>query len=179
MCLFDYRISFHSKNDTKSSSNKIDCRMKRDSSTIVEDNSKRQKISHDHQSSKSQEDVNMKDVTLPISMEEIEFHREILQRKHQTYCKFLVKEENVQSSLKEMFWNLVVITASDEAQREYYESQLRDRIDRNEIPSFVKYHVISDPIGPKFGSGGSTMLVLDFLQKTYPNEIANCMQIIF
>jgi hypothetical protein len=142
--------------------------MKRESPVNANgDNNKRQK--YESKSNNNNNDQ-LKDVTLPISMEEIQFHRDTLQRKHQHYCKFL--GGNIPTD--ELFWNLVVITASDQPQKEYYESQLRDRIDRNEIPSTVKYHVVADPPGPKFGSGGSTMFVLDFLQKLYPNEISNC-----
>ncbi|KAG8438459.1 hypothetical protein GDO86_008948, partial [Hymenochirus boettgeri] len=69
------------------------------------------------------------------------------------------------------FWNLVVITASDEVQERAYHHQLKDKIKKKELPLGVQYHVISDPPGPKIGNGGSTLYVLQRLQQMYPKEL--------
>ncbi|RUS20665.1 L-fucokinase-domain-containing protein [Jimgerdemannia flammicorona] len=80
-----------------------------------------------------------------------------------SYCEILsskTKEEH-------RFWDVVVITACDDVQKQAYELQVQQRIKDGEIPMFVKYHVIADPPGPKIGSGGSTFIVLKFLREHY------------
>ena len=97
--------------------------------------------------------------------EEIEFHRQHLQHKHSLYCKILSQTEpNI------AFWDLVVVTAADKDQKAYYETQLNERLQRNEIPKQTRYLVIADPPGPKIGSGGATFYVLDFLHNNIPKK---------
>ncbi|CAH1776591.1 unnamed protein product [Owenia fusiformis] len=83
-------------------------------------------------------------------------------------------------SVKEIdipFWDVVVITASDDAQREAFQLQVFDKLQRKEIPSDVPYHVIADPEGPKIGSGGSTFHVLEELENMY-GDILSTLKII-
>jgi len=49
------------------------------------------------------------------------------------------------------YWDIVVLTASDDDQRAAYDIQIKEKLDRKEIPSGVGYHVFSDPPGPRIG----------------------------
>lgn len=49
------------------------------------------------------------------------------------------------------FWDLVVLTAVDDNQREAYELQISEKLERKEIPLGIPYHVFSDPPGAKIG----------------------------
>jgi fucose-1-phosphate guanylyltransferase len=89
------------------------------------------------------------------------------------------------------FWDVVVITAIDDAQKEYYEQQIQVKLSRREIPrctkycvffflglslihELIRYHVIPDPKGVKIGCGGATLYVLQFLEKEYGPKFENC-----
>lgn len=49
------------------------------------------------------------------------------------------------------FWDVVVVTAADESQREAYELQISGKVDRKELPLGTQYKVFSDPPGCKIG----------------------------
>lgn len=49
------------------------------------------------------------------------------------------------------FWNVVVITAVDQNQRQAYELQIREKLERKEVPLGIHYKVFSDPPGCKIG----------------------------
>lgn len=49
------------------------------------------------------------------------------------------------------FWDVVVLTAVDAEQREAYELQVLQKVDRKELPRGVGYKVFSDPPGYKIG----------------------------
>lgn len=68
------------------------------------------------------------------------------------------------------FWNIVVITALDESQKNAYEIQLQAKLARGELPLGVKYHVFYDPPGPKIGNGGSFLVTIGDLLKIYDKE---------
>ncbi|XP_076860503.1 fucose-1-phosphate guanylyltransferase [Brachyhypopomus gauderio] len=70
------------------------------------------------------------------------------------------------------FWDLVVITALDEAQRDAYELQIRQKCSRREIPLGMKYHVVADPPGHKIGNGGSTLHALQLLRDQYGETLS-------
>jgi len=70
------------------------------------------------------------------------------------------------------FWDVVVLTASDDDQKEAYELQLRSKLDRREIPTGVDYIVFSDPPGPKIGCGGATMHVVTRLTDIYGSRLS-------
>ncbi|KAM4629428.1 fucose-1-phosphate guanylyltransferase [Polymixia lowei] len=65
------------------------------------------------------------------------------------------------------FWDLVIVTAADESQRDAYELQITDKVNRNELPLGINYKVFSDPPGPKIGNGGSTLYALERLDNIY------------
>ncbi len=68
------------------------------------------------------------------------------------------------------FWDVVVITAIDDAQKQAYEQQISEKLERNELPLGVKFHVFSDPPGAKVGNGGSTIVVAEELERLYPDS---------
>lgn len=68
------------------------------------------------------------------------------------------------------FWDIVVITALDESQKNAYEIQLQSKLARGELPLGVQYHVFYDPPGPKIGNGGSVLVTIGDLLKIYDEE---------
>ncbi|KAM4022466.1 fucose-1-phosphate guanylyltransferase [Anomaloglossus baeobatrachus] len=71
------------------------------------------------------------------------------------------------------FWDVVVITAADSRQERAYHRQIADKLARRELPLGVRYHVFSDPPGPKIGNGGSTLAALHRLQQLYPAQLSS------
>ncbi|CAI9569060.1 unnamed protein product, partial [Staurois parvus] len=69
------------------------------------------------------------------------------------------------------FWDVIVITAADKQQERAYQQQIADKLARKELPLGVRYHVFSDPPGPKIGNGGSTLYALRCLHQLYPDEL--------
>ncbi|XP_029285925.1 fucose-1-phosphate guanylyltransferase [Cottoperca gobio] len=65
------------------------------------------------------------------------------------------------------FWDVVVVTAVDEQQRDAYELQIRQKLHRRELPLGVHYKVFSDPPGSKIGNGGSTLYALQQLKDIF------------
>ncbi|KAM9848566.1 fucose-1-phosphate guanylyltransferase [Aulostomus maculatus] len=70
------------------------------------------------------------------------------------------------------FWDVVVLTSVDENQRDAYELQLKEKLERKELP-LIDYKVISDPPGCKIGNGGSTLYTLQQLSDIYSNSLAS------
>uniref|UniRef100_L7M084 GDP-fucose pyrophosphorylase domain-containing protein n=1 Tax=Rhipicephalus pulchellus TaxID=72859 RepID=L7M084_RHIPC len=75
----------------------------------------------------------------------------------------------VPSEVDISFWDAVVISAADEDQARAFREQIAQRKERNLIP-LVPYHVFSDPPGPKVGSGGATLHILERLHNMYGDE---------
>ncbi|TMS20202.1 Fucose-1-phosphate guanylyltransferase [Larimichthys crocea] len=71
------------------------------------------------------------------------------------------------------FWDVVAVTAVDESQREAYELQIRDKVDRKELPLGIHYKVFSDPPGSKIGNGGSTLYALQQLDDIYGKALGS------
>ncbi|XP_020788756.2 serine/threonine-protein kinase TNNI3K isoform X1 [Boleophthalmus pectinirostris] len=65
------------------------------------------------------------------------------------------------------FWDVVVVTAVDESQKDAYELQINEKIKRKELPLGIDYKVVSDPPGYKIGNGGSTLYTLQHLSNIY------------
>lgn len=77
------------------------------------------------------------------------------------------------------FWDIVVLTAADEEQQVAYETQLQSKLERKELPvDGLKYHVFHDPVGPKIGNGGSTLVSLDKLVKIYGEDKLSKLKIL-
>ena len=64
---------------------------------------------------------------------------------------FLVSGKN-KADLGDQFWDLVVITASDEDQRVAFETQIQNKLAKHQIPHGLPYLVYADPPGPKIGN---------------------------
>ncbi|KAJ8418608.1 hypothetical protein AAFF_G00001070 [Aldrovandia affinis] len=69
------------------------------------------------------------------------------------------------------FWDLVVVTAADEDQKDAYEFQISEKLRRKELPLGIPYHVFADPPGPKIGNGGSTLYSLKRLAEKYGQKL--------
>ncbi|XP_075545390.1 fucose-1-phosphate guanylyltransferase-like [Dermacentor variabilis] len=67
------------------------------------------------------------------------------------------------------FWDAVVMSAADEEQAAAFREQIIQRKEKSLIP-LVPYHVFSDPPGPKVGSGGATLHILEQLRNIYGEE---------
>lgn len=65
------------------------------------------------------------------------------------------------------FWDAVVVTAVDQSQRQAYELQIKEKLERKEVPLGIHYKVFSDPPGCKIGNGGSTLYALQQLSEIY------------
>lgn len=65
------------------------------------------------------------------------------------------------------FFDVVVVTAADESQRDAYQLQINNKVQRKELPFGIDYKVVSDPPGCKVGNGGSTLFALQLLSDTY------------
>ncbi|XP_057697351.1 fucose-1-phosphate guanylyltransferase [Corythoichthys intestinalis] len=70
------------------------------------------------------------------------------------------------------FWDVVVVTAADERQKDAYELQIREKMDRKELPLGIDYKVFSDPAGCKIGNGGSTLCALQHLSDLYGKTLS-------
>ncbi|CAG8465805.1 2744_t:CDS:2 [Paraglomus occultum] len=69
------------------------------------------------------------------------------------------------------FWDDVVLTASNEHQKGVYERKIAELAEENQIPGWVRFHVVDDPPRYKIGSGGSTLLVLKYLDDIYGSDL--------
>ncbi|XP_072295501.1 fucose-1-phosphate guanylyltransferase [Eucyclogobius newberryi] len=65
------------------------------------------------------------------------------------------------------FWDVVVVTAVDESQKDAYELQIKEKIQRKQLPLGIDFKVVSDPPGFKIGNGGSTLYTLKHLCDVY------------
>lgn len=69
-------------------------------------------------------------------------------------------------------WSVVVITTADEAQRQAFEQQIKDKYERRELPMDLPILVVADPPGPsRIGNGGSTLTALEFLHNQYGKDL--------
>ena len=66
------------------------------------------------------------------------------------FCYYLFSEGLLSSSV---FWDVVVLTTSDEAQQKVYELEIENKLKKKELPACSRYIVLSDPPGPKIGAG--------------------------
>ena len=69
------------------------------------------------------------------------------------------------------FWDIVVLSALDGAQKHLYEIQLKEKLARKELPLSPVYHVFHDPVGVKVGNGGGVIAVLEDLQRIYNEDL--------
>ena len=57
------------------------------------------------------------------------------------------------------FWDVVVITTADYAQKHVFELQIESKRKRNELPLNFPIYVVADPPGPKIGTICITFLI--------------------
>ena len=76
------------------------------------------------------------------------------------YCRSLQKASFIK-------WDYVILTASNEEQAGAFRIQLKNRLERNLLPSSTKYVVLPDPEGKRVGSGGATFNVLKFIAQEH------------
>lgn len=50
-----------------------------------------------------------------------------------------------------VFWDVVVITTADDAQKRVFKLQIESKKKRNELPLNLPIYVVADPPGPKIG----------------------------
>ena len=76
-------------------------------------------------------------------------------------------EEYEKSLKKEKYplWDYIVLTASNEAQAEFYRLQINARLNDGKLPKSTHYAVLPDPDGKRVGSGGATLNVLKYIAK--------------
>ena len=74
-------------------------------------------------------------------------------------------EEYEKSLKKEKYplWDYIVLTASNEAQADFYRLQINSRLKDGKLPQKTHYAVIPDPDGKRVGSGGATLNVLKYI----------------
>ena len=60
-------------------------------------------------------------------------------------------------------WDYIVLTASNEAQAQAYEQQIRHRLKHGKLPKETHYAVLPDPDGKRVGSGGATLNVMKYI----------------
>lgn len=69
------------------------------------------------------------------------------------------------------FWDVVVLSALDHTQQKLYEIQLKEKLERGELPKTPTYHVFHDPVGVKVGNGGGVISVMNDLKEIYDEKI--------
>ena len=113
-------------------------------------------------------------------MAEAKFSQTSFNIRRSTASKFKKFESIRGKEVDIAFWDIVVITALDEGQKNAYEIQLQSKLARGELPLGVKYHVFYDPPGPKIGNGGSFLVTIGDLLKIYgEEELVNSKIIMF
>ena len=60
----------------------------------------------------------------------------------------------------ENVWDWVVVTASNDEQAEFYESEISSRKNAGLLPQKTKFIVVADIKGKRIGSGGATLNVI-------------------
>lgn len=66
-----------------------------------------------------------------------------------------------------MYWDMIVLTASNKRQGAFYEAQLKKLIKSKSIDDTVKYRVVVDDNEKRIGSGGATLSVIYKLKKDF------------
>ena len=118
--------------------------------------------------------------SIETKMAEAKLSQTSLNIRSSTESKFKKFESIRGKEVDIAFWDIVVITALDESQKNAYEIQLKSKLARGELPLGVKYHVFYDPPGPKIGNGGSFLVTIGDMLKIYDKEeLANSKIIMF
>ncbi len=78
----------------------------------------------------------------------------------QSYEDALSHYQHILQEKNELFWDYVILTASNEAQAKGYIEQIEYRKKISQLPTDTHYAVLPDPDGKRVGSGGATLNVL-------------------
>ena len=81
---------------------------------------------------------------------------------------YLDSYEEYEKSIKKdkyPLWDYIVLTASNEAQADFYRLQIDARLRDGKLPKKTHYAVLPDPDGKRVGSGGATLNVLKYIAK--------------
>ena len=70
------------------------------------------------------------------------------------------------------FWDLVVLSAGDDDQKGWYETQLDSKKARGELPMGVPFRVFPDPGGIRTGDGGATLSIVSRLHEEFGPQLA-------
>ena len=81
----------------------------------------------------------------------------------QSYIDSYEEYEKSLEKAKYPAWDYIVLTASNEAQAEFYRLQINNRLSDGKLPSKTHYAVLPDPDGKRVGSGGATLNVLKYI----------------
>ncbi|MBQ8546293.1 MAG: bifunctional fucokinase/L-fucose-1-P-guanylyltransferase [Clostridia bacterium] len=81
----------------------------------------------------------------------------------QSYIDSYSEYEKSLKKEKYPVWDYIVLTASNEAQAEFYRLQINARLNDGSLPSRTHYAVLPDPDGKRVGSGGATLNVLKYI----------------
>lgn len=77
-----------------------------------------------------------------------------------------------------IYWDYVVLTASNDNQAKIFSAQLDARIKGGFLPKKAKYIVIADPNGKRVGSGGATLNVIKHISQIENKEEFSGMRIL-
>ena len=72
---------------------------------------------------------------------------------------------------KKPFWDLVVLTTVDSAQKEAFLLQIEEKRERGELPTDLPIHLVCDPPGVRIGNGGSTLVAIETLHIKYGSKL--------
>ena len=64
-----------------------------------------------------------------------------------------------------VYWDYVILTASNEEQAKAYKEQIDFRLERGLLPVQTSYAVLPDPEGKRVGSGGATFHVIKYIRE--------------
>ena len=70
-------------------------------------------------------------------------------------------------------WDYIILTASNEAQAEVYQSQIEYRLQNRRLPADTHYAVLPDPEGKRVGSGGATFNVMRYIAQQEGTDVGN------
>ena len=76
----------------------------------------------------------------------------------------LLKTSSAPQNLK--FWDLVVLSAGNDSQKQWYEMQLSKKL----LPPGVQFRVYSDPGGVRTGDGGATLNIVELLYQEFGED---------
>jgi hypothetical protein len=79
--------------------------------------------------------------------------------------------ENNNNGKYEKLWDLVIISAINQKQKECYEKQIGIKLKSGKLPTQFIYKVLNDPDDCKIGSGGSTLNILKKLHDEYNEKL--------